>query len=73
MDLWVAGRFLEKGSTAASVWELIGIFDDISKAEDACLNDHYFVGPATLNKVLSGEHELVEWYGLYYPNLVDKE
>ena len=73
MELWITGRFLEKGSTAASVWEFIGVFDDLERAEAACMNDHYFVAPATLNEVLSGEHEFKEWAGLYYPNLTSEE
>jgi len=60
MNLWIVGK-----TTNWPVWEFQGVFDDYNKALDACKTNNHFVGPATLNEVLS--EETTYWPGAYYP------
>lgn len=70
MRLWIVGNLLNDGSTFGSwpVWELVGVFDDESKAVDACTTRTHFVGPADLN--VRQPDETVEWPGHYYPHAI---
>lgn len=47
-------------------WELMGLFEDKAKAEFACKDYRYFVGPVKLNEYL-GE-KVIEWPNAYSPN-----
>ena len=46
-------------------WELVGVFDSEEKAVAACLDNHCFVGPITLNEITPKER--ISWPGCYYP------
>jgi len=61
MELWIVGESLEGDDS----WAFVGVYDSQKKAEDACITENYFVGPATLNE--TSPLEIVEWLGAYYP------
>ena len=63
MKLWVVGEVIKK-TRKGNVWECVGVFDDITLAEDACIDHMYFVGPLLLNDAINDK---VEWDGCYYP------
>lgn len=46
-------------------WELAGVYSDQAKAEAACKDDRYFVGPVELDVALP--EETTVWPGAYYP------
>lgn len=64
MELFVVGKHVAE-TTCGHVWEFQGIFESILKAEEACLNESYFVGPCELNQSIPDESR--EWPGAYYP------
>jgi hypothetical protein len=64
--LWIVGQN-KRETKSGIVWELQGVFDDKNKAEAACRNESYFIGPANLNEILSDQTEM--WPGCYYPRL----
>jgi hypothetical protein len=45
--------------------EMVGVFDDESKAVAACKDWRYGIGPLTLNEITP--EEPTEWPGFYYP------
>lgn len=61
-QLWVVGRF--HGDTD---WSFQGAYQSEGKAIEACIDEDYFIGPATLNGRVP--HERMEWPGSYYPLL----
>ncbi len=60
MKLWIVGQDKEE------TWEFVGVFSDPSKAESACLDASYFVGPTHLDE--TAPTESVEWVGGYRPS-----
>ena len=67
--LYVVGRILKwYGDRAA--WEVMGIFDDERKAKDVC-DEHSFVGPIELNKVLP--KKAMTWPEAYYPRRLNDD
>lgn len=60
--VWVVGQVnLIKDS-----WQMQGVFRNQEKAEAACRDSSYFVGPMWVDESLS--HELAtEWLGAYFP------
>lgn len=64
MELFIVGRYLAHSETGTE-WEFQGVFDSLEKAEAACLDGQYFVGPALLNKAIGPE--TISWPGCYYP------
>lgn len=60
---WVVGK-ISPGSNYG--WEFCGLFSTETKAKKVCLNEYYFIGPVTLDKVLPEAPE--EWVGAYYPD-----
>lgn len=68
---WKEGK---EGGEMNDLWEVVGIFEDESRAKQACRGDNYFVGPIELNKDLEGENsETIEWPGAYYPTHFNKK
>lgn len=53
IKLYVVGR------NVGASWEFFGVFDTKEQADDQCKDETYFVGPVTLNAVLSTEAQ--EW------------
>ncbi len=64
MKLWIVGKNLDYNS---SEWLIIGVCDSEEAAVAACTNEFMFVGPLTLNEILSEEPEV--WPGFYRPLL----
>jgi hypothetical protein len=64
MRLWVVGK-IRKQEPWNSCWEFQGVFDNKNKAIKACLNENYFIAPATLNKIISDKR--TAWPNLIYP------
>lgn len=61
--MYVVGQaFPDEGPKA---WELVGIFNDESAADAACLSVQHFVGPMQMNNAIHGPP--IEWVGAYYP------
>ena len=48
-------------------WSLAGIFEDKKEAEDACIDETFFVGPTVMNKILTPYGINIPWPGGYYP------
>ena len=46
-------------------WNIIGIFDTPSKAELACIDHTFFVGPIELNYKV--DFDISDWHGAYFP------
>lgn len=63
-SLWIVGKALNQETTS---WEFQCVFSSEEKAVAACVDDSYFVGPATLDNALS--HDTTEWTGARYPRL----
>ena len=64
MKLWIVGKW-RSGEAAHSVWDFQGVFSSEKRAVAACRSWRYFVGPATLDRMLP---ELaVEWEDGFYP------
>lgn len=64
MIVWIVGKITEYPA-----WEFQGVFSSESAAIRACCaNEDFFVGPATLDKILPTQS--LEWRGAYYPNRV---
>ena len=62
--LWVVGKY--RGGKAKNVlWDFNGVFDSKLKAEEACIDSTYFIGPVVLNQSLP--HETIEWPNCSYP------
>ncbi len=60
MTIYVVGQ-----SITGSPWAISGVFDSIEKAEKACTDHTFFVGPMELNyDVGPGESD---WPGIYFP------
>ncbi len=59
-QLWIVGQ-LRKGAQ----WEFVGVFDQESLADAACVNSEMFVAPAILNETTPVE--TVSWPGCYFP------
>lgn len=49
-QLWIVGQQL--GAADSQAWHFQGVFDTKGAAIAACVNDHFFVGPVTLNEAL---------------------
>ena len=67
MKLWICGQCRENNTPSGPVWDFKGVFASENKAIEACIDERYFIGPATL-----GEPHPVEparWSGGYYPKL----
>jgi len=64
MQLYIVGKY-RSGEFPNVVWDFNGVFDSQEKAEAACKDEFYFVGPATLNESLPDQTET--WPGCYYP------
>ncbi len=58
---WVCGQSTGEGNT----WEFAGVFSSEELAIAACRDEHYFIGPATVDQQLP--HEPFDWPGAYYP------
>ena len=69
MKLWIVGKVLNP-DMGRDIWEFCGVFDKEEKAEAACKNENYFVGPVELNFVVPDPS--VDWPNAYYP-LWEKE
>jgi len=64
MKLWVTGKVLNPNE-GSDKWEFVGVFDTAKKAEAACKDENYFIGPIELNDMLPDE--TVPWIDGYYP------
>jgi len=63
MKLWVVGKI--KSEDNYNEWDFQGVFDTALKAESACQDRLWFVGPVELNEELPAE--TFEWPESYYP------
>lgn len=61
--MFIVGRDNEYG------WDFQGVFDTEEKALAACRDEHYFIGPAELNKEYPDE--TIPWPGQYWPHRKD--
>ena len=61
--LYIVGKYIEKAP-----WEFVGVFDNECAAENACISDCHFVGPAILNETIS--KNAIKWNGLHYHNSI---
>ena len=66
--VWVVGRLLENHD---SYWGLCGVFTEEFLAVEACINENYFTGPASLNEALP--YEITDWKEAYYPTLQTRD
>ena len=64
MELYVVGLYVSPAKNG-SVWDFVGVFDDLEKATKACKSSNYFIGPCTLNAPFPDERE--KWPGIHYP------
>lgn len=60
MIVYIVGQYKENAN-----WEFQGVFSTEEKAIEACVNDSYFIGPATLDRTLP--EETCEWKNAYLP------
>lgn len=65
-NLYLVGRVISK-APAGFIWDVMGLFADQADAENACANEHYFVGPLKLGERLPVD--TVAWPGAYFPKL----
>lgn len=49
-------------------WEFEGVFSSQERAEKACLDRNYFIGPAVINRIC--EKVTVRWPDAYYPKRI---
>ncbi len=63
MTIYVVGQVIPD-----SPWIIMGIFDTVKKAEAACADSTYFVGPLELNYDIGPGVQ--EWPGIYFPKAV---
>lgn len=61
-EIFIVGKYIKKTKDGA-VWEFEGVFSSKDKAEAACVDRNYFVGPCLFNRIPSD----CEWPGCYYP------
>ena len=61
--LWVCGRALPE----PNAWEIMGVYDNKDRAEAACFESDYFIGPVPLNEPLPAGSQ--DWPGVYYPRI----
>jgi hypothetical protein len=66
MKLWICGQW-RLGSRIGPVWDFQGIFSTEALAVAACLDETYFIGPATVDEPLPGDAS--PWPGHYYPKV----
>ncbi len=60
MTIYVVGQHITN-----SPWTISGIFDTVEKAEAACTDHTFFVGPLKLNYDVGPG--VTEWPGIYFP------
>ena len=60
--IWVVGKIINKET---GVWQICGVFSDLTAAIKVCENKTYFVGPAYLNNEI--HNEKTPWIGSYFP------
>lgn len=67
MVVWICGKFFGRlnDESPASAWSVAGAFSTAAKAEAACRDETYFVGPLAIDEQLPDDE--VMWPGAYYP------
>lgn len=68
--VWIVGRREPETGGGPAVWHIQGVALDEAIAVAMCRDADYFVGPLPINTLLP--HNVVEWFGLYWPKKFDR-